>query len=174
MKHDIRDLFKEELIIKNKLPDTHEQEFNNKLKRFNAQKRKSSNYNNMYLMVASLLLFLAFGYYMLNEKGGDQNKFVEQIEIIEKEYLLNINTEWNNFITIAKDEKLVARYKDRLEYLNKDYEVISNQFKLDTNNILFLEALIENLQTRLKLLKDIQEHITLLNQENKYYEKTTI
>jgi len=174
MKQDIRDLFRKYEVFNNKLPDTHKQEFYDKLKGFNSKTNKQLNYKNIYRLAATLLLFFAVGYFMLQGNLKNQSELVEQIETIEQEYLLNINKEWHNFLTIAKDEKLVKRYKKRLEDLNKDYQEISEQFKVDTNNILIVETLIENLNTRLQLLKDIQEHITLLNQENEYYENTTI
>ena len=82
--------------------------------------------------------------------------------------------EWQNFLELAKDENLIQRYKSKLEDLDTDYRLISEQFKHDTNNILVIQDLVNNLQTRLQLLKDIQQHIILLNQKNEQHESTNI
>ena len=66
----------------------------------------------------------------------------------------------------------MERFKVRLNELDKDYQEISSQFNQDSNNIAVIESLVENLQTRLKLLKDIQEHIKILNQNNEQNEKS--
>ena len=88
--------------------------------------------------------------------------------------MVSINKEWNSFLILAKDENLISRYKKRLDDLDLDYREISKQYDDDTSDILIIEALVENLQTRVDLLKDIQKHITLLNQQNEHYENTTL
>jgi hypothetical protein len=66
---------------------------------------------------------------------------------------------------MANDEKLVDRFRNKLADLELDYQEITLQFKADRNNIEVIESLIENLKERLQLLKDIQEHINILNQK---------
>ena len=95
-----------------------------------------------------------------------------QVEAVEAEYLKEINAEWKNFIAIADDEMLVDRFKKKLDELDNDYKILSKQCKSDANNIQVVEALVENLQTRLQILKDIQEHINILNQKNEQNEKS--
>jgi archaellum component FlaC len=97
---------------------------------------------------------------------------IAQIEAVEAEYLKDIEKEWENFIAIAEDEILVERFKKKLNKLDKDYQEISAQFKNYSNDIMVVESLIDNLQTRLQILKDIQEHIKILNQNNGHYEKS--
>lgn len=97
---------------------------------------------------------------------------IAQVEAVEAEYLREINTEWTNFVAIANDKVLVARFKKKLDELDKDYQLISKQFKSNASNIQVVEALVENLQTRLQILKDIQEHIKILNQKNEQNEKS--
>ena len=82
----------------------------------------------------------------------------------------SINREWKNFLILTTDKDLVRRYEKRLLDLDKDYQAVSKQFKEDTNDIATVENLIDNLQTRLQLLKDIQEHIKIINQQNEPYE----
>jgi septation ring formation regulator EzrA len=88
--------------------------------------------------------------------------------------LENIEKEWQSFIALTNDTNLVERYEKELDELNNDYQIISDQFKADSDNISIVENLVNNLQRRLQLLKDIQEHIKLLNEENGHYETIQI
>ena len=86
----------------------------------------------------------------------------------------NIKTEWNSFVKLTDDKNLIKKYKEKLSALDIDYKEITKQFKIAPNNISVLEKLISNLQTRLRFLKDIQNHIKNLNQKNISYETITI
>lgn len=172
MKRDIRNLFKddEEEHLK-QLPDNHRAEFMTQLKKQSKPKRKPF----VWLSVAAILLIaLTVGFNVFNA-DIDTNKpepIIAQVENIEAEYLANIETEWQNFIALTEDEKLVKRFRKKLDELDSDYQEISIQFQNDSNNILVIEALVDNLQTRLQILKDIQKHIKILNQNNEQYENT--
>ncbi|WP_225035479.1 hypothetical protein [Winogradskyella sp. SM1960] len=167
MKRDIRNLFKEEDDLKT-LPENHRTEFLGKLK---TQTKKNPSHN--WLKIAAVLLIaltVGIGFYNTTEEETKVSPIVAQIEAVEAEYLANIETEWENFIAIADDDVLVERFRKKLKDLDADYQNISMQFKNDANNVLVIEALIENLQTRLQILKDIQKHIKILNQNNEPYE----
>jgi len=170
MKRDIRDLFKEEdnLITP---PKNHRAEFLEKLQK--QSKKKSISFS--WLKIAAVLLIaITVGFSIFYNKSEvlKVSPIVAQIEAVEAEYLKNIETEWKSFVAIAEDDILVARFKKKLDDLDKDYQDISVQFKNDSDNILVIEALVENLQTRLRILKDIQKHIKILNQKNEQYETT--
>jgi hypothetical protein len=169
MKRDIRDLFKEEDDLKS-LPNHHRTDF---LEKLSKQPKKKLNRFFLLKIAAVVLVLLAVGYGVVyNQPEEEVSTMVAQIEAVEAEYLKNIEAEWKRFIAIADDEVLVARFKKKLAELDNDYQEISVQFKTDSNNILVIEALVENLQTRLQILKDIQEHIKILNQNNEHYENT--
>lgn len=180
MKQDIRGLFKKDDASGAQLPDNHREEFYDKLKA--SQSIGESKLNTSYVLkvAAIVILGLAFTLVMYNSKENVSDQIVEessieiQIDGIEKQYLASIDEEWQNFISIANDDKLVKRYKEKLDDLDNDYSEISSQFKADNNNIIVIEALVDNLKTRLQLLKDIQEHIKLLNQKTEVYETTSI
>ncbi|MBV7270548.1 hypothetical protein [Winogradskyella luteola] len=170
MKQDIRDLFKqgEDLKIP---PVNHRVEFLDKLE--NQPKKKSNSF--FWLRIAAIVVFaLTVGISVFYNKPTEENvsPMIAQIEAVEAEYLEDIEKEWKNFLSIANDEVLVARFKKKLDELDSDYKEISIQFKNDTNNILVIEALVDNLQTRLQILRDIQEHIKILNQKSEQYEKS--
>lgn len=180
MKQDIRDLFKDQDASGKQLPDHHRQEFYDKLKASRPKRELTLNKNYVFKVAAILLVCLAFTIVFYNSNQKVSNQIAEespietQIDAIEKQYLASIEFEWQNFINIANDDKLVKRYEDKLENLDNDYKDISNQFEADHNNIIVIEALIDNLKTRLQLIKDIQEHIKLLNQKTKQYETISI
>lgn len=170
MKRDIRDLFSEEEDLKS-LPENHRTEFLNKLQK--QPKKKKASFP--WLKIAAVLLVaLTVGFSMFYTKSTTENvsPIIAQIEAVEAEYLQNIEAEWKSFIAITDDEILVKRFRNKLDDLDKDYQMISSQFKNDSNNILVIESLVENLQTRLQILKDIQKHIKILNQNNEQNENT--
>nr|WP_321222890.1 hypothetical protein [uncultured Psychroserpens sp.] len=185
MKQDIRDLFRDtdaNLIDTSgkQLPDNHRQEFYDQLKASRPRRESKLNTNYLIKIAAIITLFVALTVALFTTLDNTSKQIVEepsietQIERIEKEYLASIDLEWQRFLTVANDEKLVERYKDKLDDLTRDYKEISLQFKEDNNNISVIESLVENLQTRLQLLKDIQEHIKVLNQKNEQYETINI
>ncbi|WP_299278572.1 hypothetical protein [uncultured Psychroserpens sp.] len=181
MKQDIRDLFREDEVSNHKLPKHHRQEFYEKLKASRPQRKSGLKMNYILKIAAIAVLFIAMAFTvfkMANKTVANEivneSSLEHQIESIEKEYLASIDKEWGKFVAVANDEKLVKRYKDKLDDLDADYQEISKQFKADNNNILVIEALVDNLKTRLQLLKDIQQHINLLNQKTEQYETINI
>jgi len=179
MEQDIRDLFKTDDFSKKKLPKAHRSEFLDKLK---ATKVKNKNRVSKYklLKIAAIVLVLvSVGYFSITPFGitsgtTEETALQLQIKTVEAQYLKHIEREWGNFLQITNDDTLVTRYKQKLKSLDDDYKDISEQFQENANDIVIVEALVENLKRRLQLLKDIQEHIKILNQENDSYEKNDI
>ncbi|WP_299892163.1 hypothetical protein [uncultured Lacinutrix sp.] len=174
MKRDIRALFKGEDLVSKTLPKHHREDFLKKLKENKAEKIIPKKQYMVYKVAASILLFTSLSYFINKafntESRLETSQIVEQIETVERQYLIEIDKEWNSFLALTNDKKLVSRYEKKLADLDENYKLISTSFKTDTNNILVIEDLIENLKTRLQLLKDIQQHIKLLNQKNENYE----
>ena len=176
MKRDIRHLFEsEDGSQKKKLPESHRDEFYKKLKASQALRTKSVKRFYILKIAGMIVLFIGIGVFIFNKYDSPTKAVVEtstielQIEQVQKEYLFNIDKEWKSFLAIAKDEKLIERYKIKLADLDQDYQLIDSKFKKDSNNILVIEELVNNLKIRLQILKDIQDHIKLLNQENEHH-----
>ena len=178
MGHDIRKLFETEEETENKLPVSHRDEFQNKLKAIKPKHKQRQGLRNIFKYAASVLLLVTLSYFSFNKltkKPIIKESALElQLKEVEQQYLENIEKEWESFKALADDEKLVKRYEKELNELSADYQTISKQFESDNKDILIIESLVSNLQTRLQLLKDIQEHINLLNQENGHYETIQI
>jgi hypothetical protein len=172
MKQDIRTLFNEEDDLKT-LPENHRIEFRERLKKQSQPKRRPYAWLSA---AAFLIIALTIGFNVMEMEAKPElnqvSPIIAQVEAVEAAYLKDIETEWQSFIAIADDAVLVERFRKKLEELDADYKVISLQFKDDANNILVIEALVENLQTRLQILKDIQKHINILNQNNEQNEST--
>lgn len=177
MKQDIKNLFTESDLLKKKLPALHRKEFIEKL---NAIKSKDSKKISTYYLAkvaAFIILFFSIGYTFYNDLPKNDIKEVAievQLKVIEQEFLENINQEWDSFLAIAEDKMLIKRYEEKLKNLDNDYKEISLKFKNNTNNVLLIESLLENLQNRLQLLKDIQQHIKLLNKKSQQNEDIII
>jgi len=169
MKRDIRELFKNEEFPKKKLPNFHEEEFLGKLEKLN-KKEKSKPFVQIFKIAASIVLILSVGYYFLSTESAvkqeDQPTLFVQVKQIEKEYLRNIKTEWDTFVQLTTDHNLIEKYKQKLLNLDINYREASKQFTENHNDINILQSLINNLQLRLELLKDIKEHLKELNQKN--------
>ncbi len=173
MEQDIRKLFETDEFPTKKLPANHEDEFAQKLKLQAPKKRRS---NLFFLKVAaSVAIIFTLGYVLVNsmDKGTQPTELQKQVAEIEKNYLKQIDQEWEAFVKTTNDQDLVKYYKETLDDLKEDYDKISIQFSQEPNNIPILEELIKNLQRRLDLLKNIQEHIKV-NKKSKHYETIII
>lgn len=170
MKQDIRDLFKQKSLPKKKLPDFHEDDFLEKLTTFN-QKKKSKVFLPILKIAAAIVLIFSVSYYFLNSdveiENHNQPEMLVEIQQIEKEYLKHIDDEWNSFIEIATDPTLIKKYEQKFKESDIDYKNITKKLKQYPNNINVLESLIDNLQKRLLLIRNIKEHLKELNQKNK-------
>ncbi|MET2986409.1 hypothetical protein [Aureibaculum conchae] len=170
MKRDIRELFRGEDLDSKKLPPNHRIEFTEKLKFSKTEKPKKGNLGIFLKFAASFVLIIAAGYYIMNQKSSKikgPTPLELQVQQIEQDYLREIDNEWQNFVKIAYDQKLIDRYKEKLNNLDNNYKEISKSFNESPNNITVLEGLIGNLQTRLQLLKNIQNHIKILNEKQR-------
>lgn len=172
MEQDIRQLFNTEADTP--LPLNHRAEFQNKLKQ--ATKKKRTTLHWFYKYAAIILLFLAVGYMFirptLETEVTQETALQLQLKDVEQQYLAHIAEEWERFKSLTNDERLISRYAQQLDALQADYQVLSVQFQEDANNIVIIEKLISNLQTRLQFLKDIQHHIKTLHKEIPRHENT--
>jgi len=178
MEQDIRKLFETGFDADKKLPVSHRDEFQQKLKASKPKRKQKQGFRNVFKYAAAILILVTLGYFSFNTLTNEpiikESVLELQLKEVEQQYLENIEKEWQNFKTLTNDAKLVERYEKELNELNDDYQIISAQFKADSHNISIVENLVNNLQRRLQLLKDIQKHIKLLNQENGHYETIQI
>lgn len=172
MEQDLRELFDTDEFPTKKLPENHAKEFAQKLQQQTPKKKKPVSF--FLRIAASIVIVFTVGYFVLNSIEDQPTALQKQVAEIEKTYLKQIDQQWQNFVKTVTDPQLVNYYEERLNRLKEDYDKISAQFNKEPNNILILEELITNLQQRLELLKNIQEHIQEINKETKRYETIVI
>lgn len=179
MQQDIRDLLKEDTHqgnpktkIESRLPNGHRDEFIKKLRDSKTNRYPSFKMDWFYKIAAVVLVSISLAYMVFNTSENEtpeqtvQNPQIEtQMMAVEKKFLASIDAEWERFVKLTEDKVLIDRYRNKLNDLATDYDQIATQFKADPNDIILIESLVENLQKRLQLLKDIQIHIEILNQK---------
>ena len=166
MERDIRDLFKVKNDFNKDLPKNHHEDFIKKLGEHQPKKELKKSYKFLKI-VASLLLIISCVVLYKNTIALPQKSAIElQMQAIEKDYLISIKKEWNSFKEIATDTILVNKYEEKLKKSKLEYRKITKQLKDFPNDINLLESLITNLQRRLQLIKEINEHIKELNPKN--------
>ena len=176
MSQDIRDLFKsdapDDYLGSHQLPENHREEFIQKLKASRARPQRKLNPFYLFKLAAMLVLFMALAFWLWPSATPKVKVYVAQelsveaqVETVERQYLASIDHEWQRFLSLAKDEQLVERYRKKLKDLDDDYQSMTKQFKANQHNVIVIESLVENLQTRLRMLKEIQVHITILNEK---------
>jgi len=166
MERDIRDLFSKDDVFEKEIPKNHREDFIEKLGKQQPKKYKKRSYKYLKI-VASVLLIISCVFFYKNTIALPEKSAVEiQMQAIEKDYLINIDKEWSSFKEIAKDTILIKKYEEKLKEYDADYQKITKHLKEYPNNINVLQSLIDNLQRRLQLIKDIKEHIKELNQKN--------
>ena len=173
MERDIRDLFDKNKNIETELPQNHREEFFQKLHEVDQERPKKKTLVLLKIAAVIALVFCGTFFYFKDFSSIKKTAKTEiqvQIELFENEYLTNINKEWESFIKVANDSVLVKKYEVKLKESVTDYKKITDQLKENPDNINVLESLINNLQRRLELIKNIKEHINELNQKNTSYE----
>lgn len=166
MERDIRDLFKVKNDFNKDLPKNHREDFIKKLGEHQPKKKSKKSYKFLKI-AASLLLIISCVLLYKNTISLPQKSAIElQMQAIEKDYLSSIKKEWNSFKEIATDTILVNKYEEKLKKSKLEYRKITKQLKDFPNDINLLESLITNLQRRLQLIKEINEHIKELNPKN--------
>lgn len=167
MEHNIKDLFDKEQFEKKELPQFHKEEFLIKLKKVSNTKSKNRTFfSYKYAVILVVIGALYFFRFNNTEPHLKQKSVLLQIENIEKVYFNSIDKEWNSFIAITNDTILIKKYKEKLKASDFDYKKITSQLKQFPNSLNVLESLIDNLQRRLQLIRDIKDHINELNQKN--------
>jgi peptidoglycan hydrolase CwlO-like protein len=166
MERDIRDLFSKDDVDKKDIPKNHREDFIKKLGEHQPEKEPKKTYIFLKIVASFLLIIMCVYFYQNTDVSPSKTAVEIQMQAIEKDYLSSINKEWNSFKKIATDTILIKKYEEKLKESKVDYQKITKQLKELPNNINVLQSLIDNLQRRLQLIKDIKEHINELNQKN--------
>lgn len=170
--NNIKDILNENdaSLEKATLPKGHREEFLEKLNTTEGIPSKKPMFPYWKTVAAACVLLLGIGTFIITNISGEETKessLFTEMKTIEDEYLQHIASEWEAFQLTANDAYLVNKYKERLEELDVSYQELKKQFLAEKNSLTTLEKMIQNLQTRLTLLQEIQQHLKRLKDEQK-------
>lgn len=150
------------------LPTGHRAEFLDKLATIEGIPSKPKPFQYWKSIAAACVLFLGIGAIVYNNYSVDettQPSLFTEMKSIEDEYLQHITSEWETFQLTATDMHLVKKYKERLANLDVSYQELKQEFLVQKNSLTTLNKMIKNLQMRLTLLQEIQQHLKRLQDE---------
>ena len=176
MPKDLRDMFKNEPMISGELSKNHRKKFENKLfKEMHTEKRKS----NQFLRIAvSFLIIIGLGSSLFYFSNGTVTNPVQTAKIenlgsispelkkIENYYLASIQTEISELKKTPENEELLDGYLEKIGELTSDYKKLTEELNTEGLNEKTINALIDNLQLRLKLLYQLKEQLNELKNIN--------
>lgn len=177
MAQDIRDLFKEDKVTYEKMPENHEARFLEKLDKALPESKKSKfGWMRIAASVVVLLGVSLGGYRILTETSikpvepvvaetktlGDISPGLKKVEDY---YLASINLELSKIKYTAETKDLFDGYIEQLAELDKEYKRLSLELTESGPSELTVNALIDNLKLRLNLLYRLKSQLKDLTPE---------
>ena len=181
MKVDLREKIKEDKMMR-ELPKDHRELFEQRLQ--NELHRKTENNYGFMKMAASILLLLSLGFAgyqffkpdvpqaIVKTEEASDNKINSMADIspnlkkVEDFYLSRINYQLAKIRITDENRDLLELYLSQLSVLQQEYGELNlklNASEISENTI---EALIENLQLRLQLLKQLKKKLEIIENLN--------
>ncbi|WP_298236842.1 hypothetical protein [uncultured Algibacter sp.] len=180
MAQDIRDMFKEDTLSGEKMPNNHEKRFLNKLDK--AMPISSKPSFNWFYLAASIVVLLGligvYNYFQPENVGTTEIASTDVVKTktlgdvspglkkVEDYYLASINLELSKMKPTPETKDLFDGYLKQLSELNKEYEYLSAELNESGPSELTINALIDNLKFRLTLLYRLREQIKNFNTSN--------
>jgi len=175
MSKDLKKILKKEQISLNKLSKNHRSKFETRLQ---SELHASNKSNYLFLKIAASFLVLigvASLFYFSNntiKKPIETAKIISLGSIspdfknIENYYLVSIYTEISNLEETKDNKELLDDYLKKIGELTLDYKDLTETLNNQGLNDATINALIDNLQLRLKLLIRLKEQINELKNLN--------
>jgi hypothetical protein len=175
MKVDIRDIIKKEKLMR-ELPKNHRNIFEEKLnKEMNTKPLSSYRFLKI---AASIMLIFSLGYYVAINQN--QTKIIEQtskpvslgeispeLKKVEDYYLTHINYQISKIRITDENRVLLDAYFVELGKLQEDYSNSISEIDPDEVSEETINALINNLQMRLKLMYQLKAQLKKIDNLNK-------
>ncbi len=187
MKVDLRDKLKEDKMRK-ELPRNHRADFEKLLQKELHQK---TNRSFTFLKIAAsvlLLLGLSFTGYHLFNSGASQgvelpndksaNKINSlgdlspDLKKVEAYYLTQINYQLAKITITDENRELLEVYLSQLSDLQKEYNNLNTQLNINEISEETINALIENLQLRLQLLRQLKKKLEIIDNYKREEDET--
>ena len=175
MPKDLRELLKNEQMQTRKLSKNHRISFEAKLQQ--ELHRTKKNYNQFLKIAASFVIIvgLVSMFYFFNNPVEDVPKIAKieslgsispELKTIESYYLASINTEISSLQENSENKKLLDGYLEKIGELSSEYKLLTAELNTKGLNEKTINALIDNLQLRLKLLYQLKEQLNELKKLN--------
>lgn len=176
MSSDIKKILQNKQVEKVELSKDHRKKFEAKLQTELHHYKKRSN--RFLKIAASFLILVGLGttVYYYAPKTNNTPVQISKIESlgsispelkkIENYYLVSINAEILNLNETPENKELLDGYLEKIDELSKDYKMLTNELNSEGLNEKTINALIDNLQLRLKLLYQLKEQLNELKKIN--------
>ena len=176
MPKDVREMLQEEHTMDGQLSKGHRKKFEAKLHR---ELHTPANRSYTWMKwAASVILVIGLGataIFFNNDSTSPEvpanrieslGSISPDLKKIENYYLANIQTEIANLEETPENKELLDGYLEKISELTADYKQLTNELNTEGVNENTVNALIENLQLRLKLLNQLKEQLNELNKLN--------
>ena len=176
MPKDLREILKNETMETEKLSKNHRKNFEAKLQKELHTERKASTM--FWKIAASFLVIIGLGssiFYFSNNSVVEDTSIAKieslgsispELKTIENYYLASIQTEISNLEETPENKVLLDGYLEKISELTIDYKELTEELNEQGLNEKPINALIENLQLRLKLLYQLKEQLDELKKLN--------
>ncbi|WP_394970781.1 hypothetical protein [uncultured Croceitalea sp.] len=181
MAQDLRKLFKEQREEKKyQMKEGHAERFFSKLETELPEKVKPNSYFWLKIAASVIIMIGLASYFFMNRNNTiePQTTIVDNsdtketnislsdlspdLQKIENYYVANINLELANLEVSDDNKGIVDGYMEQLEVLDLEYKKLNEELNEFGPNDQTIEALIQNLQLRLQLLKKLKEKLNQL------------
>lgn len=179
MARDIRELFKNDKITNERMPENHQERFLEKLDEA-LPEAKQSTFSWMQIAASVVVLLgLSFGVFKYFQPQVSENaqeiantKIVDTkslgdispgLKKVEDYYLASINSELSKMTYTPKTKELFDGYLIQLNELDKEYQKLSLELTESGPSEFTVNALIDNLKLRLNLLYRLRSQLQEFN-----------
>ncbi|RRO23185.1 hypothetical protein [Flavobacteriaceae bacterium 14752] len=162
-----------------KMSKGHDKKFKHRLVEAFGKKPKQ-DFSMIYKMAAVAIIAMLSTIFVLNQtrvESDDSTKQVSQtqkiglgdispeLNNIENYYLTSIKFELATLETSTEFDAVINSYLEELQHINKAYDDLENELNSVGISEEIINAMIDNLQLRLKLLQDLKQKLNHLKQK---------
>ena len=180
MSRDLRNFLRDQRSGDGKLSKNHRKNFEARLHK-ELHSKRASKYQFLRI-AASLLIIVGLGSSLFYFSSGTDLKtetaqvttpkienlgsISPELKKIENYYLASIQTEIASLEETPENKELLDGYLEKLGELTVEYKILTEELNTDGLNDKTINALIGNLQSRLKLMYQLKEQLNELKKRN--------
>lgn len=176
MPKDLREMLKNEPITTGNLSKNHRRNFEAKLQR---ELHAGKSVNSPFMKIAASFIIVgglaAMLYFFVPTNGSVQPETAKieslgsispELKKIENYYLASIHEQIASLEETPENKEILDGYLEKIGELTKEYKSLTEELNTEGLNEKTINALIDNLQLRLKLLYTLKEQLNELNKQN--------